>query len=48
MKPVDVKSDAYIRNGVEHNDNDSKFKVGDPARISKYVFAKYYNLNWTE
>ena len=41
MKPVDVKPDTYIDYGVEYNDIDPKFKVGDYARISKYknIFA---------
>ena len=42
MKPVDVKSIIYIDFGIENNDKDSKFKVGNHARISKYIniFAK--------
>ena len=33
--------------GVEHNDKDSKFKVGDYVRMSKYKnnFAKVYSPN---
>ena len=50
MKPVDVKNNTYIdfKKGV--NDKDSKFKVGDRVRISKYknIFAKGYTPNWSE
>ena len=35
MKPADVKSNMYIKYGVEHNDKDPEFKVGDHVRISK-------------
>ena len=36
--------------GVEHNNKNSKFKVGDHVRISKYKndFAKGYTPNWSE
>ena len=47
MKPVDVKNNkrVYID---EHNEKDSKFKVGDRVRISKFknIFAKGYTPNW--
>ena len=36
MKPVDVKDNTYIDFKKEVNDKDSKFKVGDHVRISKY------------
>ena len=44
MKPKDVKNDnkrVYID---EHNEKDSRFKVGDRVRISKFknIFAKGY------
>ena len=41
MKPIDVKDNTYIDCGKKVNDNDPKFKVGDPVRISKYknIFA---------
>ena len=43
MKPVDVKDNkrVYID---EHNEKDSRFKVGDRVRISKFknIFAKGY------
>ena len=42
MKPVDVKPNTYIDFNKEINNKDSKFKIGDFARISKYKknFAK--------
>ena len=45
MKPIDVKDNPYINIGKEVND--SKFKVGDHVRISKYknIFAKDYTPN---
>ena len=46
MKPIDVKDNkrVYID---EHNEKDSRFKVGDRARISKFktIFAKGYTPN---
>ena len=48
MKPIDVKNNkrVYID---EHNEKDSRFKVGDKVRISKYksIFAKRYTPNWS-
>ena len=46
MKPIDVKDNTYIDFGKEVNDNDPKFKVGDPVSISKYknIFTKGYTL----
>ena len=47
MKPIDVKNNkrVYID---EHNEKNSRFKVGDRVRISKFknVFAKGYTPNW--
>ena len=50
MKPVDVKDNTFIDFKIEVNDKDSKYKVGDHARISKYknIFAKVYTPNWSE
>ena len=50
MKSVDVKSRKYIESSKEINNKNSKFKVGDIARISKYknIFAKVYSQNWSE
>ena len=44
MKPVYVKDNTYIDFKKESNDKNSKFKVGDHVRISKYknIFAKGY------
>ena len=49
MKPKDVKDGnkrAYID---EHNEKDSRFKVGDIVTISKFknIFAKGYTPNWS-
>ena len=49
MKPIDVGDNnkrVYID---EHNEKDSKFKVGDRVRISRYknMFAKGYAPNWS-
>ena len=50
MKPIDVKNNTYINTDNELNDNDTKFKVGDHVRISKYksIFAKGYTPNWSD
>ena len=50
MKPIDVKDNnkrVYID---EHNEKDSRFKVGDRVRISKFknIFAKGYTPNWSK
>ena len=50
MKPIDVGDNnkrVYID---EHNEKDSRFKVGDRVRISRYknIFAKGYNPNWSK
>ena len=48
MKPINVKNNkrVYID---EHNEKDSKLKVGDRVRISRYknIFAKGYAPNWS-
>ena len=36
MNSSDAKSNAYINFGIEDNDEDPKFKVGDHGIISKY------------
>ena len=50
MKPIDVKDSTYINTSKEINNKDSKFKVRDHVRISKYknIFAKGYMSNWNE
>ena len=50
MKPIDVEDNnkrVYID---EHNEEDSRFKVGDRVRISRYknIFAKGYTPNWSK
>ena len=48
MKPKDVGDNkrVYID---EHNEKDSRFKVGDRVRISKFkkILAKRYTPNWS-
>ena len=50
MKPIDVKSSAYIDSSKEINEEDPKFKISDFVRISKYkkIFAKGYIPNFSE
>ena len=49
MKPIYVIDNkrVYID---EHNDKDSRFKVGDRVRIYKFknIFAKGYTTNWSK
>ena len=50
MKPIDVGDNnkrVYID---EYNEKDSRFKVGDRVRISRYknIFAKGYTPNWSK
>ena len=44
IKPVDVKSSAYIDSSKENNKKDPKFKIGHIVRISKHknIFGKGY------
>ena len=48
MKPIDVKDNTYVNIYKEGSNKDSKFKVGDHVRISKYknIFARGYTPNW--
>ena len=59
MKPIDAKdttkSSSLERKNErvyidEHNEKDSRFKVGDRVRISKFknIFAKGYTPNWSK
>ena len=50
IMPIDVKNDSFAEYNEESNEKDSKFKVGDHVRISKYknIFAKGYAPNWSE
>ena len=36
MEPINVRMGTHIDHGVEHNEKDLTFKVGDHVRISKY------------
>ena len=48
MKPIDVTDGSNKRVYIdEHNKKDSRFKVGDRLRISKFknIFAKGYTPN---
>ena len=48
LKPVNVKSNTYIDSSKEGDDKNSKFKIDDNVRISKYnnIFASY-TPNWS-
>ena len=50
MKTIEVKDNTYVDSVNKVNDKDSKFKVGDHVKISKYknIFAKGYTPNWSE
>ena len=48
MNPVDVKSSSHINSSKEINDEDSKFKIGDIARILKYKNFFGYVPSWSE
>ena len=50
MKPVEVESRTYFDSSKEINDEDSKFKLSDIVRTSKYktIFAKGYVPNLSE
>ena len=50
MKPTEVISDSYGQYNEDSSKKDSKLKVGDRVRISKYknLFANGYKQNWSE
>ena len=50
MKPIDVGDNNKRVYVDEHNEKDSRFKVGDRVRISRYknIFAKGYIPNWSK
>ena len=50
MKPIDVGDNNKGVYVDEHNEKDSRFKVGDRVRISKFknIFAKRYTPNWSK
>ena len=50
IKPTNVKKDSFAEYNEESNEKDSKFKVGDHVRVSKYtdIFVEGYAPNWSE
>ena len=50
IKPIDATPVSYAEYSVDSNEKNSKFKVGDNVRISKYksIFAKGFTQNWSE
>ena len=51
MKPIEVTDDYYAEYNEDlSNKKNSKFKVGDNVKISKYknIFAKGHTPNWSE
>ena len=51
IKPADVKKMIIKTDSSKENNNkDTKFKIGDILRVSKYKnsFAKDYTPNWSE
>ena len=50
MKLVEVKSSTSIDCSKETNDKDTKFKIGNNLRISRYksLLAKGFNTIWLE
>ena len=50
LKPVDVNSSTYIHTGVENNEKNPQFEIGDHVKISTYknLFEKGYTPNWSE
>ena len=50
MKPINVKSNSWAKCSVDSNEKDSKSKIGDHVKISRYknFFAKGYTPNWPE
>ena len=49
VKPIDVGDNNKRMHIDEHNEKDSKFKVGDRVRIIKFknIFAEEYTPNWS-
>ena len=51
IKPIEVTDNCYAKyNEDQSNKKDSKFKVRDNVRTSKYknIFGKAYTPNWSE
>ena len=49
MEPIDNKNNKRVCID-EHNEKDSRFKVGDRVRLSKFknIFTKGYTPNWSK
>ena len=47
IKPTDAKPNTYSECGVEHNEKNRNFKIGDHVRIEKYknISAKSHSPN---
>ena len=51
LKPIGVKSSSYIKFCKKINEQDSRLKISDTVRISKYIktfLQKSYVPNWSE
>ena len=50
MKPTGLKYNTYNNFSKKVNYKDTKFKIGDHIRTSKYkkIFAKGYTPDWSE
>ena len=50
IKPIDVGDNNKAVYIDEHNEKDSRFKVGDRVRTSKFknIFAKGYTPDWSK
>ena len=50
MNPMKISNEKDEESNEESNEKDSKLKVGDHVRISKYkyIFATGYSPNWSE
>ena len=50
MKPINVKKDSFAEYNEDCNKKDTKFRINDHVRISKYnnIFVKGYAPNRSE
>ena len=50
MKPINVENDSFAEYNEESNEKDSKFKISDHVRVSKFknIVAKGYAPNRSE
>ena len=50
IKIIDVTSSTYIEFGIENNEKDPTFEIGNYVTISKFEnnFAKCYAPSWSE